>query len=96
MTMKNQQLEEDYYTRSRANNCDCFYFAQDYFTLPLHTVRRNCNFLIFFRVNPTAVKEIYDIHFDDSEFDFKKFKKFCHDVWKPKHGYVAIDMSKDY
>jgi hypothetical protein len=24
MTMENQQLEEDYYTRSRANNCDCF------------------------------------------------------------------------
>jgi hypothetical protein len=96
MTMKNQQLEEDYYTRSRANNCDCFYLAQDYFTLPLHTVRRNSNFLIFFRVNPRVMKEIYDIHFDDSELDFKKFKKFCHDAWKPKHGYVVIDMSKDY
>ena len=48
-----------YYTRGRYNNCDRIYIAQNYFRLPLHTVRENLNFIILF---PHDVKNIHADH----------------------------------
>ena len=36
-----QNKAEAYYTGGRHNNCDTVYLAQNYFSLPRHTVREN-------------------------------------------------------
>ena len=39
---------EDYYTRRRHSNVDCFYLSQNYFKLPRQTIRENVNFICLF------------------------------------------------
>jgi len=48
MTDKSQDPAANYFTRGRSANCDCIYLSQNYTKLPLHTVRSNCNIIIFF------------------------------------------------
>ena len=56
MTDKKQTPAENYYTRGRSANCDCIYSSQNYTHLPLHTIRSNANFMIFFKSSPMVVE----------------------------------------
>jgi hypothetical protein len=95
MTDKKQNTAENYYTRGRSANCDCIYLSQNYTHLPLHTIRSNSNFLIFFKSSPRVVEQL---HRDFAEVDLtiKKFKEFCLNAWKEQHGFIVIDLSTDY
>lgn len=50
MTDKNQTPAANFYTRGRSANCDCIYLSQNYTHLPLHTIRTNANFQVFFQI----------------------------------------------
>ena len=57
MTDKKQTTAENYYTRGRSCNCDSIYLSQNYTHLPLHTIRANANFMVFFKSSPPVVEQ---------------------------------------
>ena len=88
-----QNKAKAYYTRSRHNNCDTIYIAQNYFRLPLHTVRENSIFIILFSQD---VKNLtYHADHCASDISLSKFKQFCHGVWSAAagHNFVTIDLT---
>ena len=95
MTDKKQTMPEAYYTRGRSANCDCIYLSQNYTHLPLHTIRSNSNFLVFFKSSPLVAKQLYD-NFSSVDMDYKTWKDFCKTGWKNKYNFIVIDMSRDY
>ena len=46
--LEKQNKVENYYTRGRHNNVDCFYISQNYIKLPKNTIRENANLFIIF------------------------------------------------
>jgi hypothetical protein len=95
MTEKKQTPAENYYTRSRSANCDCIYLSQNYTILPLFTIRSNSNFMIFFKSSTIVVEQLYRT-FASVDMDIKHFKDFCNKAWRKKHGYIVMDLSRDY
>ena len=87
-----QNKAEAYYTRSRNNNCDTIYIAENYYRLPRHTIRENSNFIILF---PQGTKNLTHIHADHCAGDIAllEFKQFCHRVWSEDHNFVTIDLT---
>ena len=89
-----QSTPEKYYTRGRHNNVDVFYIAQSYFRLPRQTVRENANFFIFFKQDNTNLSHIFHDHCAVDGISFDVFRDFCTDVWRNKHNFVTIDLSR--
>ena len=85
---------EAYYTRGRHNNVDVFYIAQSYFRLPRQTVRENANLFILFKQDNTNLSHIFRDHCAVDGIPFDVFKDFCTDVWKEKHNFVTLDLSR--
>jgi len=92
---KKQVPAENYYTRSRSANCDCIYLSQNYTKLPLHTIRTNSNFMIFFKSSSLVVNQIW-INFASVDMLKKEFEAICKKAWDKQYGYLVIDMSRDY
>ena len=95
MTDRKQNKPESYYTRGRSANCDCIYLAQNYTHLPLHTIRSNSNFMIFFKASPMVVEQLYR-NFSSVDMELKDWKQMCKTAWSKKYGYIVIDLSRDY
>jgi len=95
MTDRSQKTPEDYYTRSRSANCDCIYLSQNYTHLPLHTIRSNSNFMIFFKSPQQVVEQIHR-SFSSVDMDYQTFKQLCKTFWNNKYSYLVIDLSRDY
>lgn len=83
---------EDYYTRGRHNNVDCFYISQNYATLPRHTIRENANLFILFPQDQLTLEHFHRDHCTD--IDIAKFKSFCDEVYKIPYSFVTIDLNK--
>jgi hypothetical protein len=58
MTEKKQTVAENHYTGGCSANCDAIYLSQNYTHLPLHTIRTNANFMIFFKSSPMIVEQL--------------------------------------
>lgn len=95
MCDKKQTLAENYYTRGRSANCDCIYLSQNYTKLPLYTIRSNSNFMVFFKSSPLVVEQLYR-NFTSVDMNIKQFSEFCKNAWHKKHGFIVIDLSRDY
>jgi len=95
MTDKKQTTAENYYTRGGSCNCDSIYLSQNYTHLPLHTIRANANFMIFFKSSLLIVDQLFK-NFASVDMSSDKFKSLCKKYWSPKYGYLVIDMSRDY
>lgn len=95
MTDRRQTTAANYYTRGRSCNCDSIYLSQNYTHLPLHTIRSNSNFMIFFKSSPMVVEQLFR-NFASVDMEIDEFKQFCKDSWSPKFGYIVIDLSRDY
>jgi GTPase SAR1 family protein len=94
MTDKKQNTAESYYTRGRSANCDCIYLSQNYTKLPLHTIRSNSYFMIFFKSLPRVVEQLHR-DFAEVDMSIKQFKEFCNNAWTKKHGFIVIDLCRD-
>ena len=95
LTDSNQTTAENYYTRGRSANCDAIYLSQNYTRLPLHTIRSNANFMIFFKSSPLTVDQLFR-NFASVDMNLNDFKEFCKKAWGIKHGYIIIDLSHEY
>jgi hypothetical protein len=95
MTERKQTSAENYYTRSRSANCDCIYLSQNFTILPLYTIRSNSNFMIFFKSSPFVVEQLFR-NFASVDMNLKEFKEFCKLAWSRKHGFIVIDLSRDF
>ena len=95
MTERKQTAAESYYTRSRSVNCDCIYLSQNFTILPLYTIRSNSNFMIFFKASLIVVEQLFR-NFASVDMTMKQFKDFCKLAWSWKHGFIVIDLSRDY
>lgn len=95
MTERKQTKAENYFTRGRSANCDCIYLSQNYIELPLHTIRTNTNFMIFFKSGPDVV-EILFTKFARLDMPLKQFRELCKNAWTPRWGYLVIDRSREY
>jgi uridine kinase len=92
---KNQDPASAYFTRGRSANCDAIYLAQNYTRLPLHTVRTNSNFMIFFKSSPLVIQQLF-MNFASVDMVKSEFDNLCKIAWKNKFGYLVIDLSQDY
>lgn len=95
MLDKKQTTPENYYTRGRSCNCDSIYLSQNYTHLPLHTIRSNANFMVFFKSSPMVVEQLFR-NFASVDMTFDKFKLFSKNSWIKKFSYMVIDLSRDY
>lgn len=88
-----QKVCEDYYTRGRHSNIDCFYISQNFFKLPRQTIRENANLIILFYQDKRSLRFIHeDYAWDD--MSFIEFKKLCNKIWNDDYGFLTIDLSK--
>lgn len=95
MTDRRQTTAEQYYTRGRSCNCDSIYLSQNYIHLPLHTIRNNTNFMIFFKLPPPDVDVLFR-KFASVDMTISEFRDICKKAWTTKHGYLVIDTPRDY
>lgn len=95
MTDRRQTTAEQYYTRGRSCNCDSIYLSQNYIHLPLHTIRNNTNFMIFFKLPPPDVDVLFR-KFASVDMTISEFRDICKKAWTTKHGYLVIDTTRDY
>ena len=95
MTERKQTAAENYYTRGRSANCDCIYLSQNYIELPLHTIRTNTNFMIFFKSSPDVVDQLFR-KFGSVDMKKPEFEELCKRAWEPDYGYLVIDRSRKY
>ena len=92
---RTQTTAENYYTRGRSANCDSIYLSQNYTRLPLHTIRSNTNFMVFFKSSPIVVEQLWR-NYSSVDCKLKDWKKFCNDSWKNPYGYIVIDKSRTF
>lgn len=95
MDMKKQITPESYYTRGRSANCDCIYLSQNYTHLPLHTIRSNSNFMVFFKSSPMVIDQLHR-NFSSVDMGINEWRKFCNSNWIEDYGYIVIDLSRSY
>ena len=82
---------KDYFCRGRHNNVNVFYLCQSLHKLKKHCIRDNANIFILFHQDDKTLKYFYETHIS-GDMSFEEFKKFCHDAWSRKYGYVVINI----
>ena len=92
LLLEKQNTCESYYVRRRHSNVDCFYLAQNYFKLPLQTIRENANFICLFPQDLKNLNHIFDDHVG-SGMTKEEFRQLCKTAWQKQHGFVIIDLS---
>ena len=92
LLFEKQNTFESYYVRGRHSNVDCFYLAQNYFKLPLQTIRENTNFICLFPQDLKNLNYIFDDHLG-SDMTKEEFRQLCKTVWEKQHGFLIIDLS---
>jgi hypothetical protein len=95
MMNRKQSTAESYYTRGRSANCDAIYLSQNYTRLPLHSIRTNANFQIFFKSSDLVIRQLY-ANFVNVDMQFKEFQKFCHEAWEKDYGFIVIDFFRNF
>ena len=91
--LEKQNKCEDYYTRGRHNNVDCFYISQNYTKLPRHTIRENSNLFILFPQDSITLDHFYRDHCTD--INKKEFKYLCNKTWNEPYNFVTVDLSSN-
>ncbi|CAP20530.1 Protein CBG23764 [Caenorhabditis briggsae] len=93
LMLEKQNKIEQYYTRGRHNNIDCFYISQNYIKLPKNTIRENANLFIVFPQDKLNLDYIYRDHC--SELDKERFLEMTAAVWKDKYSFLTIDKTSE-
>jgi len=91
--LEKQNKCEDYYTRGRHNNVDCFYISQNYTKLPRHTIRENSNLFILFPQDNITLDHFYRDHCTD--INKNEFKYLCNETWIKPYNFVTVDLSSN-
>ena len=91
--LEKQNKCEDYYTRGRHNNVDCFYISQNYTRLPRHTIRENSNLFILFPQDNITLDHFHKDHCTD--INKNEFKYLCNQTWDQPYSFVTVDLSSN-
>jgi len=86
VTEKDQRSIEDFFIRGRKKNATIVYLSQSYYSTPIN-IRRNCNYFIFFNLQPREIQQI--IREVDGSREFKNMYKSC--VQKP-YDFFMLDL----
>jgi hypothetical protein len=89
--LEKQNKFENYYTRGRHNNIDCFYISQNYTKLPRHTIRENSNLFFLFPQDNITLDNFYRDHCTD--INKSQFKYLCNETWSEPYNFVTIDLT---
>jgi len=90
--LEKQNKCEDYYTRGRHSNVDCFYLSQNYFRLPRQTIRENSNFICLFKQDHKNLQHIYQDHVSQ-DMEYEEFKELCRLCWAEPYNFFIIDLT---
>jgi hypothetical protein len=82
---------KDYFCRGRHNNVNVFYLCQSLHKIKKHCIRDNANIFILFHQDHKTLKYFHETHIS-GDMGFEEFKKFCHDAWNQKYGYIVINL----
>ena len=94
LLLEKQNACEKYYARGRHSNVDCFYLSQNYFKLPIQTIRENANFICLFRQDLKNMNHIYSYH-ASSDMKSEEFRDMCKKIWEGPHDFTVIDLTRD-
>ena len=92
--LEKQNKCNDFYTRGRHSNVDCFYLSQNYFRLPRQTIRENSNFICLFKQDNKNINHIYQDHVSH-DMSYDEFKKLCNICWEKPYDFLVIDNSSN-
>lgn len=92
VVLSKQSKIEDYYTRGRHSNVDCFYLSQNYFMLPRRTIRENANLFLIFPQDLKNVNHIFNDHVS-GDMSKEEFKRLCKECWRRDHNFLTIDLT---
>ena len=83
------------FKRSRHNNLSIFIISQDYYELPMRTIKANGNISHIFK--PNNFLEVRTIYQDKASMDMTldDFKYLISTCWNEKYQPLPIDMTKD-
>lgn len=77
VTDKDQKSIEDFFIRGRKKNASIIYLSQSYYRTPID-IRRNCNYLIFFNLQPREVQQIIrEVDGSLTKDEFSRLYKIC-------------------
>ena len=91
LMLEKQNKCEDYYTRGRHNNIDCFYISQNYTKLPRNTIRENSNLFILFPQDQITLDNFHRDHCTD--LNKSEFNSVCREAWREPYNFVTIDLT---
>ena len=91
---KNSSQIDEFFTRGSHKGLDVYYIRQNYFGLPIQSIRNNSDRLILFKQTRRDVQSMY---YDIGAFDMlnDEFKEMCRVDWSEKFNYLCIDMTKN-
>ena len=93
LSLEKQNTCETYYVRGRHSKVDCFYLAQNYFTLPRQTIRENANFVCLFPQDLKNLNHIFEDHVG-SDMTKEEFRELRKAALEKQHGFVIIDFKQ--
>ena len=94
VSMEQQNVIRDFFSRSRHRGIDCFYLCQSYASIPKLLIRDNCNTLITFRQDRKNLTHIYQ-DFVGTDMTMDEFQKMCKFCWNKKFGFLFINKEND-
>ena len=92
---RNDPRVQEISKRSRYNNLSMFIISQDYYELPIRTIRANGNTYHIFKSN--IVRGVQNLYQDKASIDMTRndFKYLTSTCGKEKYQPLTIDMTKD-
>ena len=83
------------FKRSRHNTLSIFIISQNYYELPIRTIRANGNIYHIFK--PNNFRDVQNRYQDKASMDvtLNEFKYLTSTCWNEKYQPLTIDMTKD-
>lgn len=93
ISMENQDIVRDFFSRGRHRNIDCVYLSQSYFVIPKSLVRENLNYLAIFKQDHFNLLNIYKAHVN-TDMTYEEFSKMCAKCWEKEYGFLVINKDE--
>ena len=88
-----EPVVNEYFNRSRHNNCNMIYRKQYIFSADRQNIRENFNLFIFLEHRGRATTAIYHVFFNRAELSYDDFSNKCEKVGGEPYNYIVIDKS---
>ena len=91
----NNPLVKAMFKLSCHNNLSIFIISQDYYELPMRTIRANGN--IYHKLKPNIFKDVQNLYQDKASMDMTidEFKFLTSTCWYKRYHPLTIDMTED-